>query len=291
MMSMFELNQLLYFVTIVEQGTVSKAADVLLISQPALTRSLKKLEESLEVELFDRKKNKITLNKNGELAYQYAQKILEMSKTMKDDLISFDKLSSTIAIGSMAPVPLWAISYLCQKQYPQMHIEENMENSDETLINDLKNNQYNLIILNHPYHHKDYQSIELFSEELYLSLPPAHPLALFNEVSFSDLNGESILLLSKIGFWNEICLKYIPDSHLLIQNDESVFNEIKKASALPYFRTNITLLSHLDGNRINIPITDDVAKAQYYAIFHKSKKKLFQFIKNEIKIIDWEKIL
>ena len=288
---MFELTQLLYFITIVEQGTVSKAAEVLLISQPALTRSLKKLEESLEVELFDRKKNKITLNENGKLAYQYAKKILDTSNIMKKELISFDKLSSTISIGSIAPAPIWALSYLCANTYPEMQIEKNMENLDLTLINGLKNEQYNIIVLNHPYDHFDYQSIELFTGELYLSLPPAHPLALFKEVSFHDLNGESILLLSQIGFWNDICLQYIPDSHLLIQSDETVFNEIKKASALPYFRTNITLSRNLDDNRIDIPIIDEVAKVKYYAIFHKNKRKLFQFLEKDIKTIDWKQTI
>ncbi|MEG0365331.1 MAG: LysR family transcriptional regulator [Coprobacillus sp.] len=288
---MFELTQLLYFITIVEQGTVSKAAEVLLISQPALTRSLKKLEESLEVELYDRKKNKITLNENGKLAYQYAKDILNMSDTMKKELISFDKISSTISIGSMAPAPIWALTYLCENKYPEIHIDKNMESSDQILIEDLKDNKYNIIVLNHPYNKEDYQSIELFTEELYLSLPPAHPLALFKEVSFEDLNGESILLLSHIGFWNEICLKYIPDSHLLIQHDETVFNEIKNASALPYFRTNITLSRNHDDNRIDIPISDDVAKAKYFAVFHKNKKKLFQFLKEDIKSIDWKKTI
>ena len=287
---MFELSQLFYFVTIVEQKTISKAAEVLLISQPALTRSLKNLEEALEVELFDRKKNKVTLNKNGQLAYQYAKNILEMANTMKTELISFDRMVSTISIGSLAPAPIWALEFLFKQKYPNMDIEKDIENSDSYLIDGLKNNQYNIIVLNYPYDHENYQSIELFEEDLYLSLPPAHPLALFDEVSFQDLNGESILLLSKIGFWNEINLKYIPDSHLLIQSDETVFNEIRKASALPHFRTNITLLRNNDDNRVNIPISDDIAKMKYYAVFHKNKKKLFEFLQEDIKNIDWKMV-
>lgn len=287
---MFELSQLLYFVTIVEQGTISKAAEVLLISQPALTRSLKKLEEELEVELFDRTKNKIILNDNGQLAYQRAKKILEMSTAMKSELIAFNKATSTISIGSLAPAPIWALKHLLKEKYPDLKIEEDIDNKDSYLIDGLRDEKYTIIVLNYPYSHKDYQSIELFEEDLYLSLPPAHPLALFDKVSFDDLNGESILLLSRIGFWNEICLTYIPDSHLLIQNDETVFNEIVRSSALPHFRTNITLMCHDSNNRINIPITDEAAKIKYYAVFHKSKKKLFQFLKKEITNIDWGKI-
>ena len=287
---MFELSQLLYFVTIVEQHTISKAAEVLLVSQPALTRSLKNLEETLEVELFDRKKNKITLNDNGKLAYERAKKILEMAHNMKTELYEYDRMATTISIGSLAPAPIWALTYLFKQKFPGVVIQEKIENDDSSLVEGLRKNQYNIIVLNYPYIHNDYHSIELFTEKLYLSLPPAHPLALFKEVSFQELNGESILLLSKIGIWNELNLKYLPDSHLLVQTDETVFNEIRKASALPHFRTDITILRNNDSNRVNIPITDDVATMKYYAVFHKDKSKFFDFINEEIKGIDWKKV-
>ena len=72
-------------------------------------------------------------------------------------------------------------------------------------------------------------------------MPPAHPLAPFKEISFSDLNGQSVLLLTRIGFWNKVCQRMIPESHLLFQDDPSVFNELTKMSALPNFRSNITI--------------------------------------------------
>ena len=58
---------------IAENKTISKAAKELLISQPALSRSMQRLESDLGVELFDHYKNKIVLNKNGELAVKHAQ--------------------------------------------------------------------------------------------------------------------------------------------------------------------------------------------------------------------------
>lgn len=287
---MFELSHLLYFVTIVEQGTISKAADVLLISQPALTRSLKKLEEELEVELFFRTKNKIILNENGKLAYQYAKKILTLATTMKEEVIAFNKALSTISIGSLAPAPIWALRYLLKEKYSDTKIEDTISHNDQDLMKGLKKKEYSLIVLNSPYQDSHYQSIELFEENLYLSLPPAHPLALFDEVSFEDLNGESILLLSTIGFWNEMCLTYIPDSHLLVQNDEMIFNEIVRSSALPHFRTNISMLRNEDTNRVHIPIKDDVAKVKYYAVFPKDKKEVFSFLKQAIQHIDWKNV-
>ena len=73
---MIELYQLEQLVTIAKAGTISKAAEILLISQPGLTRSIQRLEDELGLKLFDRKKNKITLNDNGIMAVEYAKKYL-----------------------------------------------------------------------------------------------------------------------------------------------------------------------------------------------------------------------
>ena len=285
--SMIENTQLFYFVSIVEYGTISKAAQQRLVSQPALTRSLQKLEDELEVELFDRKKNQIILNENGQLAYQHAKKILDMEKNMKLDVQNFYQSKQIISIGSLAPAPICGLKYLIKKNYPKMKIKEDLKNRVDDLLIGLENYQYNIIVLHYPIKDPRYECIELFDEHLYISLPPTHPLASLKEISFADLNGESILILSKIGFWNDITLKYIPDSHLLYQDDEQVFNEIKKSSALPVFKTNISLQRIEDPHRIPIPITDPEVHLTFYAIYKKENHKHFDFLKNDLSI-DWK---
>ncbi len=54
---MIELHELRQFVTFADAGTLSEAAEILHLSQPALSRNMKKLEEHLEITLFDRQKN------------------------------------------------------------------------------------------------------------------------------------------------------------------------------------------------------------------------------------------
>ena len=78
-----DLHQLECLVTIAEAGTVSKAAELLMFSQPALTRTLKSLEDELGYPLFERTKNRLKLNDTGELAVKYAKKILEDKEKMR----------------------------------------------------------------------------------------------------------------------------------------------------------------------------------------------------------------
>ena len=83
---MFELNQLEQLIAIAECQTISAAAERLHLSQPALSRSIQKLEAALQVTLFDREKNKITLNENGKIAVEYARRVLEQASNMTEQL-------------------------------------------------------------------------------------------------------------------------------------------------------------------------------------------------------------
>ena len=73
---MLEIMQLEQLIAISKNRTISKAAEELNLSQPALSRSIQKLERALGVTLFERQKNRVALNPNGQLAVEYAEKII-----------------------------------------------------------------------------------------------------------------------------------------------------------------------------------------------------------------------
>ena len=247
---MIEFNQLKHLVAIAKNKTISKAAEELLISQPGLTKSMQRLEEDLGLSLFNRKKNKIELNDNGLLAVEFAKKLLDGREEMIKELTKHNQ--NYLSFASCAPAPLWGIEYTFQTN-TNSQFESFLIQDEQTLINGLENGDYSLIVLTHPLDNKNYICQEFLNESLYLSVPPAHPLAPFKEISFSDLDGQSVLLLSHIGFWNEVCKQMIPKSHLLFQDDPFVFNELTKMSALPNFKSNITIQrDNEEDNRILI---------------------------------------
>ena len=289
---MIEYYQMEQLIAIAQEGTLSKAAQRLLISQPALTRSIQHLEEDLGVVLFERKKNKMTLNETGKLAVKMMEKLVHDRDQMIRALQLFEQSKFLISIGSCAPAPIWGLRHIFQETAHEMKIKDTLDSNEENLIQGLNNYEYSLIVLNHPLDKESYESIPLFEENLYLSVPPAHPLAMFKEISFDDLNGQSVLLLSRIGFWNEICVKKIPQSHLLIQEDVQVFQELTRASALPNFKSSITLQTDLENeNRINIPLIDPEAHAVYYGIYHKKDAYLFASLSEHFRQLDWQKVI
>lgn len=288
---MIEFQQLEQLIAVAEEGNLSRASEKLLISQPALTRSIQRLEDDLGFSLFDRTKNRITLNDNGYLAVELMKKLINERDQMIHTLQAYNNSKFTIHIGSCAPAPVWGLRYIFQNQYPELKVTDILDSNEQNLFEMLKSKECPLIILTQPIEDDSFECIELFEEYLYISVPPAHPLALFEEVSFHDLDGESVLLLSDIGFWNEICKKMIPQSHLLVQQDQSVFNELSKASALPTFKSNITKLDNKKvENRIDILITNKEAHVKYFAIFDKKNKEKFHYLENAIKKINWNEI-
>ena len=81
-----ELLQLKYFTAAAEQQHITKAAERLHIAQPALTQSIKKLEEEMGVRLFDRSGRNIVLNETGRLFLQRITPILAELENLPDEM-------------------------------------------------------------------------------------------------------------------------------------------------------------------------------------------------------------
>lgn len=275
MVEMYQLEQLLF---VSKYGTLSKAADELHLSQSALSRSMQKLENELQISLFIRQKNKMELNASGEMAVDYAKKILEHTQAMTEQLRHFDRSQRTIFVGSCAPAPLWEITPALTELYPEMTISSEIKDND-LLLQGLADGTYQMIIYPERVEMNDIACIKYGEEHLSFSLPPAHPLSGSKTLHLKDLNGETMLLRSKIGFWNHMHINKMPDTRFLIQ-EEVAFDELVKASALPSFTSDLAIKRNgITANRITIPILDEEANVTYYCLYNtKNKRALHSFL-------------
>ena len=262
---MLETNQLSQLITIADTKTLSKAAEILHISQPALTRSIQKLESDLNVTLFYRQKNKITLNKTGELAVSHARRILADVEQMTQSIQAFERSLHTISIGSCAPAPIVELLYYLTEKFATMTFSSETVNPD-SLVLGLKNNTYQIIITNSPVKDSEICCREFCREQLFLTIPPAHPLAAKKDGIFADeLAGETMLLFKEIGIWESFIKAKMSQTDFIIQDRDDAFNALIRASALPAFATNLTLKRNdRRQNRIVIPFLDDEAKMTFY---------------------------
>ena len=276
---MVELYQLTQLVAIAKNGTLSKAAGELHLSQPALSRSMQKLEGELQVPLFIRQKNKIELNENGKMAVDYAKKLLDELQNMSDALRRFDRSRRTLFIGFCAPAPMWGIVPALSDLYPDMTIATEMKSPD-VLLRGLQEETYQMVVLPFPVESDGIACVKYEEEHLFFSLPPAHPLSASKALHLKDLNGESMLLRSKIGFWNQLHQKQMPDTHFLVQEGNFAFNELVKASALPSFTSDLVIKREgAVPNRVIVPILDEQANVTFYCLYQaKAKAMLSRFL-------------
>jgi Transcriptional regulator len=276
---MIEFNQLKQLICIAENKTLSNAAQKLFISQPALSRSMQRLEEDLQVQLFDHYKNKIVLNQNGELVVKHAKKILKDMDKMIENVQKFDKSMHSLSLFSCAPAPLWNIEELIKKIYPSLLFQSKIADQ-EYLVQNLKDQEIDCIITSFEIKDENILCIPYIKEDLYLSLPSTHRLKEKQSVTFSDLKGETMLLYAHIGFWYHMHIQTMKQTTFLIQNERTTFQEIIKASTLPSFITNLSIKKEgIPENRIIIPFDEQDAHVTFYfSILKKNKNKMIKLI-------------
>ena len=145
---MIEIYLLEQLATFEECKTLSKAAEKLLVSQPALSRSMQKLEDKIGVRLFERSKKRIFLNKYGELAASYARQIINKENEMIEHVRSLEYSNHTITFGSASPGPNMYYPRILSKIYPDKEIVTELQ--DENLLLDgLNKGNFQFIFLPH----------------------------------------------------------------------------------------------------------------------------------------------
>ena len=260
---------------VAKYGTLSEASKNLYITQPALSRSMKKLEKIIGVEIFTRRKNFIALNENGKLAAELAANILAQNQSAVEKIRDFDRKNHTIFIGCCTPLPMNRLIFLLTQKFPDVSISSEL-NNDDYLLKNLKKDIFNLIIL-HLKPNDDELFIKNFgSEKLFLSVPKNHKFAAKDGIYIEELNGEKILLYSKIGFWYDLCKEKAPNAKFLIQNDFDTFKELVSASSLLSFTTDFFIKNgYVMKNCLYKPILNEEADVNYYCVCKKINRKLY----------------
>ena len=262
---MIEIYLLEQFDAFARCGTLLAASEELHITQPTLSRSMKKLEDEFGVSLFHRENSKLSLNETGKLAAEYARRTLEANQEMIDRVVMFDRSLRTVSLGSCAPFPVNELMPTLQEQLPGKTLSSELLSSDEQLLKGLRNHLYQLVVLHENPEDKTFYCQRYLEEKLYITVPEEHPLAKKQSVTFNDLKGSRILMTSAIGFWMGITLKHLSESDLLIQTSTDALAELIDASNLPFFNSDQMMRTGVEiPRRISLPITDDDAHATFW---------------------------
>lgn len=276
---MIDLELLEELVAFQKYGTLSATAEHLMITQPSVTRGMKKLEQELGVDLFNRQVNRITLNETGELAANEAQKLLQMENDFTEKVLNFSKMQNYINIGAIMPGPLMLLDAK-QKDYAQKLTFNHQLVKQGNVLSDLRNYKERLVFTDQEYDEEDIESMYLGQEKLIVKIDKMNPLSQKKSVTFKDLAGLSFLEVQDIGPWMQITENNIPDAKFLYQKDLPALDELTHYSNFPVFRSNLTLAAgHRepdDDNRVLVPIEDENNYLEVYGTYLKSQRSIIQ---------------
>lgn len=193
-----EVDQLRYFLRVAERGNFTRAAEELNISQPALSRSIQKLEEELGQPVFERKTRSVALTDAGTLLQSRAQQILALIEDTKAE-ISDDGRSGQIRIGAIPTIAPFFLPNLLRQfstEFPAASIIVQEDTTDH-LLKRCTQGEIDLAILALPVPAKYLEVEELFQEELLLVLPPDHPLVNKPQIRLNDIKALPFVLLDE----------------------------------------------------------------------------------------------
>ena len=272
MIEMYLLEQL---DAVAKHGTLMAASEHLHITQPSMSRAMKKLEEIIGVELFEHRANRLSLNEYGRIAAEYARRILDSQDEMVVRIRTLERSRHTILLGSCAPGPLFELPSILSSLYPDQTISTEIRD-EETLINGLKQEIYQQIILISKPEDPEINCHPCGSESLCFSLPKDHRYAKKEAISFADMDGESFLMASEVGIWGDLVRREMPHSRFLLQGDSAALREVVRSSTMPSFSTDLTIKLFGQGeDRLNVPVLDASARIPYWCCCLKSQEKKF----------------
>ena len=194
------LNQLRAFYYTANSGSITRAADRLFITQPAVSLQIKALETQCGVLLFHRTKKTLQLTESGKRLYQVAIKIFSLVGEAERILSEESEfISDPLRIGSTKTlVRHFLAAYISRfrKAFPKIQIQVD-EGSSEEMVKSLLENRNDLAIVGRLPYHEQLKAVPFIQDELVLLAAPGHPLCSKENVCIEDLKGENLILREK----------------------------------------------------------------------------------------------
>jgi DNA-binding transcriptional LysR family regulator len=258
-------------------GTLSAAAEELHLSQPSVSRSMKRLEDELGVALFVRSRNRLELNEAGRLAAEYAKRILDDEEAMRRRLQAFERGRRSIAVGSCAPGPLMKLLPTLTGLYSGLTVSSEIAPEDE-VMEGLLNTKYRIAIFSSMREAPGICCEKYVSERLCLSVPYMHPAASYRDISFREMDGQNFIMYADVGIWEDVVRREMPHASFFKQESMAAVSEIVSSSDLPSFSSSITVdqLPSRRLNRKNIPFRDESAKIMFYIACRDEDRAFFR---------------
>lgn len=261
-----ELRQIEYFCMVGKLHSFTRAAEQLHISQPTITQAIRKLEEEIDVQLFDRSKKKALLTVEGEAFLVRMEKILDDCQQAIQEAKDFKTWrKGTITLG----VPPMIGSYLYpdifsnfKNAYPGLQLMAYEETSSLETASKLEKGELDLAIIILPENSETLNTLVIIQEQLVLCMHPNHPLSQQQSVRFDQLKYEQFILLKEKSYQHQAVISRCLRQHFM-PNTICCSNQIKTIKGLIANGSGISLLMKMvvqdDPQIAVVPLEEPIA--------------------------------
>lgn len=221
-----------YFVEVVNQKSMTKAAAKLFITQPTISNTIRLLEKELEVTLFNRYKNQIYLTDAGEAFFFQCKEMLKMYENIPNELSNLLELKSGhLKIGIPTIINIRRLIKLISQfhdSYPNVTFQL-FENGSKKIENDIYYGDVDMGITVLPTNHKIFSTFTFLEEKLKLVVHKDHPLSGKNMIDIEDLEHQEFILFNSDFYLNDkiknICRNYGFNPNIIFETTQWSFIE------------------------------------------------------------------
>jgi LysR family hydrogen peroxide-inducible transcriptional activator len=208
------LTELRYIVAVARERHFGRAAEGCFVSQPTLSVAIKKLEEELDVKLFERGASEVSVTPLGEAIVRQAQSVLEQAAAIKEIAKrGKDPLNGALRLGIIYTIGPYLLPELVKNAIeltPQMPLML-QENFTVKLLDMLRTGELDCAIMAEPFPDTGLAIAPLYDEPFVIAVPKNHPLARRQRVSADELKQETMLLLGTGHCFRDHVLEVCPE--------------------------------------------------------------------------------
>lgn len=183
-------RRLQVFHTVAGVLSFTKAAEILNMTQPAVTHQVRQLEADFNTRLFDRENNRISLTHSGEEVLRYANQIIALYGEMHESVKSITgDTSGLVTLGASTTIAEYMLPDLLggfQKKFPDVQVRLRVANTD-AVVNMVADNTIDLGVVEGEVNNQYLNVEDCQVDELRVIVPPGHPLAEHSSVAPSEL--------------------------------------------------------------------------------------------------------
>ncbi|ALT79007.1 MULTISPECIES: LysR substrate-binding domain-containing protein [unclassified Roseateles] len=208
------LTELRYIVAVARERHFGRAAEACFVSQPTLSVAIKKLEEELDVKIFERGAAEVSVTALGADIVRQAQSVLEQAHAIKEIAKrGQDPLAGELRLGLIHTIGPYLLPELVKRvieDYPQMPLML-QENFTVRLLDMLRTGELDCAILAEPFPDTGLAVAPLYDEDFMVAVPAKHPLAQCSSISTQELKQETMLLLGAGHCFRDQVLEVCPE--------------------------------------------------------------------------------